>query len=163
MECLEVSGYPNYLVYADGRIYSKFSRKFLKPVKHKNGYEFVDLFNDDGDKIISVHRIVAKAFIANPKGLNCVNHKNEVKSDNRAENLEWCTYKYNNNYGNHNSNLRKALARTPISQIKDGKIIANYNGVSEASRVTGIKQSGISNVLTGRAKTAGGYKWIRIK
>lgn len=161
MDWREINEYPNYLVYSDGRIYSKFSNKFLKPVKHHNGYEFVNLFNDQGDKILSVHRIVAKAFITNPGKLPCVNHKNEIKSDNRADNLEWCTHKYNNNYGSHNDNLRKALTRTPISQLKDGVKVADYDGVCQASRATGIKQSGISNVLTGRAKTAGGYEWIR--
>ncbi|WRW34630.1 HNH endonuclease [Staphylococcus phage CF5] len=71
--------------------------KILKGSKDKRGYVKVDLCNEDGCKKVSVHRIVAKAFIYNddPKNKIQVNHKNGIKEDCRAENLEWCTNYYN--------------------------------------------------------------------
>ena len=47
----------------------------------------------------TIHRLVAEAFIPNPNNYPCINHKDENKENNNANNLEWCTYKYNSNYG----------------------------------------------------------------
>lgn len=64
-------------------------------------YQYVDLHKEGKVKHFSVHRLVAQAFVPNPDNLPQVNHINEDISDNRSKNLEWCTSKYNNNYGNH--------------------------------------------------------------
>lgn len=56
-----------------------------------------------------MHRIVAKAFIPNPENFPVVNHKNEIRDDNRVENLEWCTQEYNLKYGNHIQRVSESL------------------------------------------------------
>lgn len=54
---------------------------------------------NDNARTCLLHRLVATAFIPNPNGFPCINHKDEDKTNNNANNLEWCTYKYNSNYG----------------------------------------------------------------
>ena len=83
--------------------------KILKPNKHGNGYLYVGLWKNEKRKFFLVHRLVAKAFLPNPKGFDQVNHKDENKANNVVENLEFCDAKYNINYGSHNE--RSAAAR----------------------------------------------------
>ena len=72
----------------------------MKPAKTKGGYLRLPLTINNKAKSYLVHRLVALAFIPNPNNYPEVNHKNEDKTDNRVENLEWCDRSYNINYGN---------------------------------------------------------------
>ena len=83
--------------------------KVLSPGIRPDGYLVVSLQY----RMFRVHRIVAEAFLPNPDNLPQVNHKDEDKSNNRVDNLEWCTAKYNNNYGT-------ARIRAKESAIKNG-------------------------------------------
>lgn len=129
--------------------------KILKPRKDKDGYEKVILYSNLGGKEFRLHRLIAKAFIENPdpENLTIVNHKNEIKDDNCVENLEWCSNKYNTNYGTRNEKISKShkLNRThheiSVSQYnkKTGKLIATYPSLREAERQTGVFHGNIKN------------------
>lgn len=87
-------------VLDNGRIYEKpIAGKQMKQSLHTKGYKTVSLTKDGKTKTVFVHRLVAEAFIDNPKNLPMVNHKDEDKTNNFAENLEWCTASYNRTYG----------------------------------------------------------------
>ncbi len=81
-----------------------------------NGYKKVQLYKNGSHKIFYIHRLVAEAFIANPDNLPQVNHKDEDKSNNCVDNLEWCTNEYNSNYGNHNLKLSEAHKNKVLSE-----------------------------------------------
>ena len=84
----------------NGRIYDKpIAGKQMKQSMHPKGYKTVTLTKDGKTKTVYVHRIVAEAFIDNPDNLPMVNHKDEDKTNNFVENLEWCTASYNRTYG----------------------------------------------------------------
>ena len=80
-----------YIVYCDGRVWSVKRNRFLNFAKHPKGYLRMRI----DKKQHMVHRIIAECFIPNPDNLPEVNHKNMDKTDNRVENLEWCTSRQN--------------------------------------------------------------------
>lgn len=110
-EFTEVVGYEGlYIINKTGNIISlNYARmnimKELKYKSDKDGYIVVGMTKDKRVKWEKVHRLVAKTFIPNPNNYPCVNHKDENPSNNNVDNLEWCTHKYNNNYGNHPKKL----------------------------------------------------------
>ena len=90
--------------------------KMLKLIKDKKGYLKINLWKNNKSKMFLVHRIVAETFILNPNNLPQVNHKDENKSNNCVENLEWCSQRYNNNYGNRLNNIRKKLMEKNVKE-----------------------------------------------
>jgi len=92
---MEVEKYPNYLIYEDGKVWSKITKRFMKGVKN-NGYLYVRLNITKGSSVPNyVHRLVATAYLPNPDGYNEVHHKNGVRDDNRVTNLSWVSTMYN--------------------------------------------------------------------
>ena len=91
--------------------HGKCKTHLLKERLNYYGYYTVLLFDDSKDKFISkfVHRLVAESFIDNPKLLPCVNHKDENKTNNYVDNLEWCDIAYNNNYGTRIERMREKM------------------------------------------------------
>lgn len=160
----DIKGYEGlYMISNKGRVMSlKNKITILKAGANADGYRQVCLSNN-GRRWFRVCRLVGLHFVSGYQlGLQ-INHINENKSDDRAENLEWVTSKYNNNFGTRterasksvSKKLRKAIVMCDLS----GNAIRKFDGVRLAERETGIK--GIRNAILGkeRHKTAGGYRW----
>jgi len=98
MNFKQIEGYPNYLIYEDGRIYGK-SRKGTKGgfVKARivNTYSSVCLHKDGKPKYVTIHRLLAIHFIPNPENKPCVDHKDGIRTNNKLSNLRWVTRKEN--------------------------------------------------------------------
>lgn len=164
----DIDGCDGYQVSNEGRVRSCFLAgnwtvkkgewRLLSQHDNGHGYMRVILGSKHGQKY--VHRLVAKAFIPNPLNLPQVNHKDENKKNNCVENLEWCTGKYNCNYGNRNQ-LAIAVKNLPkVEQYTlDGQYVATYANGAEANRAMGGKSDAITHVIHGRNKTAYGFKW----
>lgn len=150
-----LENYSNYIIYSEGKIFSKKYQKFLSPATTQDGYLRVMLYDDDGNtKSFLVHRLIAMVFIPNPNNYDSVNHKDENKQNNDVSNLEWCTRLYNNNYGQHKTSIIMCDKNThePI-QI--------FNSIGEAERFLNITgaHANIIRQLKGRGKSAYGYYW----
>lgn len=131
----------------------------LKQRKNNKGYLLVDLYKNNKRNQCLVHRLVAETFVENPNCYTCVNHKDENKENNNANNLEWCTQKYNMNYGTCPERIGKANSKSILQFDKQGKLVGKYVSISCAERMTGISNGNIVDCLHGRRKTAGGYLW----
>lgn len=159
-EWKDVVGYEGlYQVSNFGNIKSLFRyKRQLKPVV-RNGYESVKLCKNKNAKFVSVHRVVAEAFIPNPQKLPIVNHKDENKQNNCVENLEWCTNVYNINYGNAQEKKAQKFFRSVRKFSLEGEFLKEYPSIKAAAKETGLPHSSISFCCSGRYHTAGGYKW----
>lgn len=155
-----------YFVSKNGDVYSKKGNllKKLKPYVNRSGYYIISIRRHT--RIL--HRLIAKAWIPNPNILPEVNHKNGIKTDNRIENLEWCSRLDNARHswkflGRKSPMLGRVGIKSPYSkvirQIKDGVVIKEYYGACEAERETGVKRQNILSCCHGKTKSAGGYVW----
>jgi hypothetical protein len=138
---------------------SLIGETILKQSKNNRGYCRIYLCKDAHKKAFSVHRLVADAFVPNPNNFTEVNHKDEDKQNNCADNLEWCDSNYNINYGTHNKRI--SLTKGCVVQAFDkyGNFVMEFHSMSEAGRKTGIPQQNISRCISGKCETAGGYVW----
>ena len=154
----------------------------LKPALDKKGYKRVTLFKNKNRHILQVHRLVALMFIPNPDNLPCVNHKDETPGHDWVENLEWCTYEYNLNYGTRSEKASKSLKDREFSEETKHKMSENHADVrgeknprarkvicvetkqifdtlKQAGEWCNISKENICQCCKGRQKTAGGYHW----
>ena len=130
-------------------------------VQKESGYLFCVLSKNGNTKGYRVHRLVAETFIPNPNNYKCVNHKDENKSNNKLENLEWCTHKYNNNYGTKPIRIAKGNSKKVNQYDLKGNFIKQWESLIEAERYLKIKKasSTIGACCMKKIKTAYGYKW----
>ena len=136
-----------------GKIRNKITGDILKPSK-SGGYFHIELrYGINKDCLI--HRLVAQAFIPNPFNLSCVNHKDENKLNNRADNLEWCTYQYNNKYGAGALKRNQRIIQYDLS----GNALKIWESMKEAAETLGIEWQGISACCRNKSKSCGGYAW----
>ena len=187
----DIEGYEGYYQVSNlGRVkslgFDKWHKgKVLKQsFDGKGNYLFVGLHKNGKTKQRNVHRLVAETFIPNPDNLPCVNHINEVKTDNRAINLEWCTIEYNSNYGNAKKNMidsrrknndqeeiNRKIKETkrkngslscekPVAQYTmGGTLVSTYDSATDAERKTGISRGGIQRCCIGKYSQAKGFIW----
>lgn len=162
-EWKNIEGYPNYSVSNLGRVRNDRSGKVLKPIKRggyteNQKYLFVGLRCGSPAKLrsMSIHRLVAVAFIPNPENKPQVNHKDGNRYNNAISNLEWVTCGENIRHSFNVLN-RKSGSSKKVMRIEDGRI---FESMSEAARFCGLKNVGnIYRCIKGGRPTAGGYHW----
>ena len=158
-EWKDIKGYEGlYQISSLGRVMSfKTSNpKLLKPTKHHSGYLHIKL----SKKYFSIHRLVALHFLDNPNNYEDVNHIDEDKTNNIVSNLEWCSTKYNVNYGTRTQRQIETMS-IPIIATKDG-IHREFKSTKECAKTLGLIPTNITQALkklnkNGTKKTLKGY------
>ncbi len=164
MESVELQNIPvehleQYKIVRDGKIWSCYSKKFLK-TRICNGYHYFTRTikrQKNGKcktKNFAIHRLLAITFISNPDNLPIVDHIDGNSTNNQLENLRWVTQKQNIN----SITLPTSHPREVI-QLKDGQVIQKFETVTEAAKHIGLSRSAISKACLGINKTAGDYMW----
>lgn len=166
----DIAGYEGlYKVSNIGNVKSlkNGNERILKPHKRRNCYLQVQLYNEGIKKYMTIHRLVAQAFVQNESLFyNEINHKDEDKTNNNASNLEWCDAKYNCNFGTRNE--RRAKAQTGVYNTKISKSVmcvetgVVFPSVMEVNRQLGFDNSSISKCCLGKQNTCGGFHWCYV-
>lgn len=155
---VDIKGYEGlYGITSCGRVWSYHSKKFLKP-RDQRGYHGVILYKNGVPKVFLIHRLVAESYIPNPENLPFVNHKDEVKTHNYINNLEWCDRKYNANYGTAIQRANEKKYKK-VQCVETGQI---FNSFQEAAEWAGVKPSTLSTYFLRGRKTCAGYHWTRV-
>lgn len=140
--------------------------RVLKPNKHRDGYLKVTLGKNGKVRTHMVHRLVAKAHLKNTDEYPAINHKNGIKADNRADNLEWCDYKHNSKHrievlGQFNPNRKEiyspSLDKHFVSSFQ-AALWLNDNVFDGTKQVPGMARN-IRAAVTGKKKSAFGNTW----
>ena len=145
-----------YLISNTGVVKNSITGQILSQNITKEGYSRVTIRDYLHRPLkLLVHRLVAIAFCENPNNYDIVNHKDEDKLNNNASNLEWCTQKYNRNYGNANLKLARKIS-IPIVMIKNN-IKSIYRSCEIASKYHNIPRQSISAVVNKKRNSVYGF------
>ena len=186
----DIEGYEGYYQVSNlGRVKScdrtilrsstpqKAKGKIISQELLNTGYKVVSLWYKKKRKAFTVHRLVAKAFLEKVDGKDFIDHINGIRTDNRVNNLRWCTQIENTNfpiarskYINANKkrveSIRKFHSEHSLEVLQlttEGGVVKKWSSVKQASEKLGILTSGIYASCVGAKKTAGGYKWKYVK
>lgn len=147
-----------YLVHRDGSIYKLNWKRTgtMRKVKQRQRDDGYLDFHCNGKPVLA-HRFIASCFIPNPNNLSEVNHKDENKTNNCVDNLEWCDRSYNVNYGTRNEKLYKKV----LQFTKDGEFVKEWQSLIEIERQLGFLIQAISECCNNKPhrKTAYDYIW----
>lgn len=135
-----------YYASSDGRIWSSKTDRWMLPCTNRKGYLKVHI----GKKLYSVHKLIALAFIPNPDNLETVDHVNEIKTDNRPENLRWMT---------RGENKSRSWSKQVICN-ETGEI---FKSLEECSIKMGLQKSKICLVCKGKRNHTGGYTFSYLR
>lgn len=165
----DVAGYEGlYQVSSEGRVKSlertdswgrTVKERILKTNVVGGGYLSVVLYAGGKTRMFFVHRLVCQAFHENPDNKPQVNHINEIKTDNRACNLEWCTCKQNINHGTAKDRSSKNRSKSVGQYTLDGALVKFWASTMEVERQAGFNHGNISKVANGKLKQAYGFIW----
>lgn len=154
----DIQGYEGkYQISNLGNVYSLITNKILKPQKNIHGYLKVGLYKNGKCKIFNIHNLVANAFIENPNNYKYVNHKDENKTNNRVENLEFCSFYYNLMYGTRVQRIAKKNNKPILQFDLEGNFIKEYESITQASKELNNSLNNISQCCLGRSRTSKGY------
>ena len=143
----KIRGFENYSVTRDGKVFSHNRNKFIKYQINNRGYCYVQLCNKKKRLTTSVHRLVALAFIPNNDNNLEVNHKNGIKTDNKVENLEWCTHIQNQLHA-----YSIGLMRDKRKILLDISTGIYYNSIREAAEFLGFNKGTLKDYISGKRK-----------
>ena len=156
---VKIDGFENYEVSNLGKVRNMKSGRVLKPRLHKNGYLMHGLYENNKQKQLYLHRIIATAFMDNPEAKPQVNHIDENKLNNDLSNLEWCTEKENIIHGTRTKRASEKLSQKVIQLDLNDNILSVFKSMRKAERETGVSRSSIGRCCNGERKSAGGFKW----
>lgn len=163
-EWKEVLGYDHlYEISNMGRVRTRYVKGkgymkdyiFLEPLDNGNGYLRFNWKINGRQRTVYLHKLVAELFVDNPRHLTEINHLDENKYNNCANNLCWCTHKENCQYGTRNIRTAEKNAR-PVVCIEKELI---FSSGKEAAQYFDVGNTAISNCLNGRTETCCGYHW----
>ena len=144
----QIEGHSNYSVSEDGRVRNNKRGRVLKLCPDAYGYLVVSLYHNKKCTVSKVHRLVATAFIPNPDNKPGVNHKDEIKSHNWKDNLEWATEQENSihSFGNEYS-----LISPDGNRFK-------FKGLNKFCKSHGLDAPAMGNVIRGKFKQHKGWR-----
>ena len=165
----DINGFADYQISSCGTLksFKKGKERILIPHIDNRGYLRVALSKDGKQYTMKVHRLVAQHFIPNPNNLPEVNHKNECKTDNRVENLEWVSHIQNTRYGTRSKRIAeknrivqrndKTKSKVVLQYSLDGEFIKEWQSTNEIKRQLGFGH--ISECCNGKYKQMYGFIW----
>lgn len=158
-----IPDYNNYDISDDGEVRNNKTGRLLKTSQSRGGYLKVNLYADGTHKSAKIHRLVAENFLSNQHDKPAINHINGDKTDNRAENLEWCTYSENNRHAFRSGlSYRPESSGVPKRRVMIVETREIFNSVSDCARSIGVAEPSISGCLSGRRHMCRGYHFVYI-